>query len=411
MGTATVDLSGLETEQPVESTQPESVETPSSTEFQPENQSGQQTEQLDGRKGPQNIRGAIKAASEALPDQAGHYKELGNAYFREQAYKQHFPTPQEAATAKQLIEGVGGIEGVTTLQSRAAAIDLQDNALKAGDPAVLDSFFKDFPQGAVALAPAYMERLQKADPAAFSAAIAPHAIAMLDQAGLAQHLETALNEPDLNRKNALLKQAFDWMASQKQATKNFQAAPQKNPAEDRLKEQQTQLQQEREELFVNTVREKVNSAVTPELTKAVDQYAKQYKLSDTQKAHFQETLQNRVVKEMNGDKTYLQQVELRKQNKARTHDTIASYISSEFNRRITAAAFAVAKDVYGAPKTATAPTGVPKPGQPQTATGGAPLKVSQRPADSELDLSRPGADLLLIKGQGYTKAGKFVAWR
>jgi hypothetical protein len=377
-----------------------------------QSQQTQQEVQVDGRRGPQNVRNAIKAASEAMPEQAAHFKELGNAYFREQAYKQAFPTPQEAASAKQLIEGVGGVEGITTIQQRAASFDQQDLALKDGNPEVLDAFFKDFPEGAAALAPHYMEKLAAANPTAFSAAIAPHAISMLEQAGVGGHLDSILNETDPARAKALVQQLAEWFRGQKSNVAQLKTQPQKNPAADRITEQQKQLETEREQLFSERVSEKVTSSVNPEIQKTVDQYAKQYKLNDTQKMHFQNALQQKIVAEMNGDKTYKQQVDLRKANKGRTHDSVASYISSEFNRRLKDAAFATAKEIYGAPRgQATATTGVVKAGTPTTAPGGGPLKVSQRPPDNMLDLARPGADMDLIRGRGYTKDGRFISWR
>ena len=78
--------------------------------------------------------------------------------------------------------------------------------------------------------------------------------------------------------------------------------------------------------------------------------------------------------------------------------------------RIAAAKDAALSD-YRVDVTATPGTGQPRAGQPQTAPGGGPLRVSARPTDSQLDLNRPGADLLLIQGRGYLKDGRLVSWR
>lgn len=367
---------------------------------------------LDGRKGPANIRNSIKAASEAVPEQAGAFKELGNAYFREQAYKQHFATPQEAASAKQLIEGVGGIDGITQIQQRMSGYDAQEQGLEAGDPAVLDSFFQDYPEGAVTLFSSYADRVAKANPQAFSDMIAPHAIGMLEQAGVGNHLAGIMNETDPGRQAQMIKQLAEWYGAQKGNIAQMKQAPQKSAGDDYVKTERAKIEEERSQIFTERVQEKVNSAVTPEINKYVDQYTKSYKLSDTQKKHFQEVLQQRVIGEMNADKTYEQQVNLRKSNKTKTHDSVAGYISSEFNRRLKDAAFNVAKEVYGAPKAGTQQgTGVIKADQPKQAPGGGPLFVSQRPSDSEMDMTHPQAGIMLVAGQAYLKNGRHVTWR
>lgn len=367
---------------------------------------------LDGRKGPANIRNSIKAASEAVPEQAAAFKELGNAYFREQAFKQHFATPQEAASAKQLIEGVGGIEGITQIQQRMQGYDAQEQGLEAGDPAVLDSFFQDYPEGAVNLFSSYADRVAKANPQAFSDMIAPHAIGMLEQAGVGNHLAGILNETDPGRQAQMIKQLADWYGQQKGNVAQMKATPQKNAGDDYVKSERAKIDEERNQIFAERVQERVTSSVTPEINKFVDQYTKSYKLNDSQKKHFQEVLQQRVIGEMNNDQTYKQQVDLRKANKAKTHDSVAGYISSEFNRRLKDAAFNVAKEVYGAPRgTSQETTGVVKADQPKTAPGGGPLFVSQRPNDSEMNMDHPSAAMMLVAGQALLKNGRHVTWR
>jgi hypothetical protein len=395
-------------------TSAETQETSQSTEQadgqQPEQQG--ESEKLDGRRGPQNIRNSIKAAAEALPDHAQAFKELGNAYFREQAYKQVFPTVQEATSAKQLIESVGGLDGLAQLQERDQLYTTQDEMLREGNPEVLDDFFEDFPEGAAALAPHYLDRLAKNNPEAFSAAVVPYVVGMLENAGIGNYLASILQEQDPARAKGMVEQLARWYQQQVQGAAQLKTAAPKFPAQDRLKQEQTKIEQERENLFMEGVRTKVNASVQPELDRTIEQYTKQYKLNDTQKKYFQDIVQRRVVEELNNDATYKKQVDLRKASKSRTHDTVASYISGEFNRRLKDAAFTVAKELYGAPKAAVSQnTGVVKAGTPKSTPSGGPIYVSQRPPDAQLDLSRPGAELLLIKGQAYTKDGRFITWR
>ena len=89
METDALDFTAMETTDTAEAP----LESPVESLEHPVDAQETQAENVDGRRGPANIRNSIKAASEALPEQAQAFKDLGNAYFREQAYKQHFATP------------------------------------------------------------------------------------------------------------------------------------------------------------------------------------------------------------------------------------------------------------------------------------------------------------------------------
>ena len=420
MADAVVDLAPLDgATETTETTQGDSFETQSTDQSQQTDQSSQQQQdqqQVDGRRGPANVRGAIKTLSETAPEHAGTLKELGNSYFREQAYKQAFPTPQEATNAKQLIEGIGGVEGAAALTQRIQGYDAQDAALKEGSPEVLDAFFKDFPEGAAALAPHYLDRLSQANPQAFKDAIAPHAIAMLEQAGIGNHLLAIQNETDPARQKGLINQLAEWFKGQSanvaQIKQNSTQA--KNPAAEKLAKDREALDTEKETIFKSAVQGKVNTAVEAPIKSTVEQYTKTNKWNEKQAANFRTTLENTVIAEMQKDDTFNKQVNLRYANKTRTHDTVASYISGEFNRRMKDQAFKVSQEVnvlYGKQAGVKPGTGQVKPTTAQTAPGGGPMLVSQRPPDSELDFNRPDAEMNLIKGRAWTKGGKFVTWR
>jgi hypothetical protein len=412
MATAAVDFGPMDTE-PVQDT---GIDTSLDTqgaepEVQPEAPEGQsQTgETLDGRRGPANIRNSIKAATEALPEQAAAFKELGNAYFREQAFKQHFATPQEAASAKQLIESIGGVDGITQMQQQAQRFQAQDDFLREGNPEVLADFAKDFPEGFAALAPHYLEKLAQVNPEAFSAAVVPYAIGLLENAGMGNFIKAIAAETDPSRQKQMLAQLDQWYASAKQGATRQPAA--RNPGEERLKQQQTELEQQRQQMFTEGVQSKVNATVNPELDRFTEQTAKAYNLNDAQKQAFRARLAARIIQQMNGDQTYKKQVDLRKNAKGATHESVGSYIASEFNRRLKDAAFQEANETWGAPKRGVAqPTGVVKAGSPKTAPNGGPLFVSARPADAMMDLTRT-SDLDVIKGRAYLKDGRYVTWR
>jgi hypothetical protein len=372
-----------------------------------------QPQQITGKL----VRDAIRSMSEAHPEHAKILKALGDTHFTvATAYKAAFPTPREAQAAKSLIDGLGGVDGATSLQQRISGYDQQEAGLESGDPAVLDSFFKDYPDGAAALAPHYLERLASTNPQAFSATIAPYAISMLQQAGVDQHLAGLMNETDPARIKAGIAQLADWLGKQTQGVAQLrQQATTKAPGSDKVAQERQKLSEERENLFRSSVGERVNTLAVPALNTEVDKYAKQYKLSDDQKKHFSETLQQKIIAEMNADPNYKKQVDLRYASKSRSRETVSDFIAGEFNRRVREKAFDVVKGIYGAPKGGAQQqnqgNGVLKAGTPKTAPGGGPIKVASKPADSDLDLNRADAFDLMFKQEAWTKTGRHITWR
>lgn len=413
MATATADFAAMDDGQQAADDGQQATEVDQSTQVdtqQSEPADGQQTQvQLDGRKGPANVRGAVKAAAEALPEQAATIRQLGDAYFRADAYAKVFPKVEEAQAAKQLIEGVGGLDGITQIQQRQQQYDAQDNALKAGDPAALDAPFKEFPEGMAALAPHYLERLEKSNPEAYATTIAPHALGMLERAGVLGHVQQMAAETDPARKAQMANQLAEWVKSQGENVKQLRAAQPKNPMEGKLKEQQTALEQQQEQFFSKQVDTAVNSASAPELAKVVDQYAKTYKLNDVQKSRFGDSLAQRVVNEMLADDTFKKQDQLRRA--AKDVQKVADFRAAEFQRRLSDAAFKEAQELYGATAKPSGGTGEIKPNTAKTAPGGGPLLVSRAMNIEDLDMRKDPNGYLFIANKGYRKDGTFVTWK
>ena len=363
--------------------------------------SQQGSERTDGRKGPASVRTAIKALSESAPEHAAALKALGASHFRAEAYRKEFATPAEAASAKALITDLGGVEGLANIQQSQAHYQAQDERLKAGDPAVLDTIFSEFGEGAAQLAPAYLEKLATSNPTALQAAVVPYAISMLENAGFSNTIKAIYNESDPAKVKQMVAGMYNWFQQQAQAAGQLNAKPTKNPAEDRLKQQQTELQTERETLFTQGVSGKINTSLRPQIDRTIDQLAKKNKWNDEQKAEFGVRLANDIDRQMKADKTYISQTGIRYAAKNRTHDSVANYIAGEYMRVLNSkdgamkseAAFNRLIGKQTGTKQGTG-TGVVKPTTPQTAVGGGPVRVSQRPSDDAIDFSKTDTSLL-----------------
>lgn len=378
----------------------------------------QGTERTDGRKGPASMRSTIKSLAEAHPENAAQIKALADSHFRAEAFKAAFPGGvAEAQSVKNLVESVGGVDGLANMQQSQAHYQAQDELLRVGDPAALENAFKEFPEGLAALAPSYLEKLATANPQALQAAVVPYAISMLEHAGFTNALKAIYNESDPAKVKQLVNGMYQWFGQQAQAAGQLNAKPAKNPAEDRIKQQETALQTEREQLFTESVSTKITTSLRPQIDKTVDQLAKKNKWNDEQKAEFTQRLSNDIDRQMKADKTYMGQVGIRYAAKNRSHDSVANFIAGEYLRVLnskdgamkTEASFNRLIGKQTGTKQGTG-NGVVKPTTPQTAPGGGPVRVSQRPSDDAIDFSKTDT-LSLMKSEAWLKNGRRVSWR
>jgi hypothetical protein len=362
------------------------------------------------------IRDAVRALSEEHPEQAKLLKELADEHFKmESTYKKMFPTPEAASEAKELIEAVGGVDGVRGLQERIEAYDAQDNMLNIGDPKVLDEIFTQFPQGAAALAPAYLEKLAATDGQAFTNAVAPYVINMLHTAGVFNHLAGLLEEKDPERLTQGIQKLAEYFNGQINGVKSLRAkaaANQGNAGNSAIEKERAALTAEKNQIFIDRVQSAAVAKITPTANATIAQQTKNFKLSETQVAHYKETLDKKIFDALNANKTYQNQLKIRISAKGVTPESLADYQAGEYNRVMKEIAFDVAKGIFGSPKGAAGQ--VKKPGAKpviEAQVQGKPILVSAQPADNNIDWNRPDAENNFIHNVAYLKNGRFVTWR
>lgn len=379
--------------------------------------SGEVTQQqaqpaADGRRGPKEYRDAARAADQALPEHAKTIREMVANMARFNEYQTVFPNVNDARSAKELLDAFGGPAGAAELQQRISGYDAQEQGLESGDPAVLDSFFQDYPQGAATLAGPYLERLDKLNPQALREAVGPYAVRMLAEAGIPGYVASIMQETDAGRVQGMVKQLHEWMQGQSQAVQQLGRTQQSSPEAQRFQKEREQLQRERDTVFQDAVDTQAESIARPEVEKIIQQYAKPYKLSQSQMDHYRDSLVRAAIDSMNANQTYKSQMDVRKGAKNRTVQGLASYMAGEFTRSARDLADKTIKAIYG-----NAPNGAAQQGngevratEARTAPGGGPLKITYVPTNDQLDTSKPNFEMMRIQGRGYLKNGRFVDW-
>src|SRR6185437_14417680 len=143
-------------------------------------------------------------------------KELRKAFNSHVQYSQHFQTPVEAQEAKSTIEALGGVEGISALQSKAQAIDLVDEGIASGNKEIIDDIFADsgLSKGfADKLLPYALDKLEEVNPKAYDSVMRGHVVGALESAGLNDVFTAVLGALQNNKPEdakGLIQRAQQW---------------------------------------------------------------------------------------------------------------------------------------------------------------------------------------------------------
>jgi hypothetical protein len=364
-----------------------------------------------GEMSLKQLRDAVKSLSEASPEHAPALKRMLDDAARYRAMTETFPDVDTARSTKAALDAVGGVEGISALQELASAVEETDGQLEAGDPAVLDSIFEDAPEGAVKLAPAYLNKLEKVNPEAFMSAMLPHFVRYMSNnnfdnvlAGLAESTK------DNAGATPFVRSMQSWWDEQKRSGQKFNEdalAPERS----KLKEGWTKLEQQQLETFRSEVGRDVESHSFRELGTRLRPYLANANIPDRMKRDIAQSAIDELGRALETDS---KTVEAMMRTKSRDRGKIVGYVNS----RVSAVADAVVRQVvkdYGLSPGKATPVKPPatKPSGPPPVPKSAAefIKVAQRPSDDEIDWEAPGARNAVITGKAKLRNGKYVRWR
>lgn len=116
-----------------------------------------------------------------------------------------------------------GIDAVSALQDSARDVELADQMIANGDPAIWEQFGDEFNGGLAKLAPSLLARVAQADPEAYQAAILPHLVGTLAKSELVSSFNALVDIMD-QQPPAYLTDAQKAAFRQEQWTKAIAAA-------------------------------------------------------------------------------------------------------------------------------------------------------------------------------------------
>lgn len=372
-----------------------------------------QEEQADG---PKDVTEALKALRAQNPKVA---EALRKAHFGHQQYAKSFPTPAEAQQAKESLESIGGFEGITALQSKAASVDLIDEGIASGNKELIDDIFSDanLSKGfAEKLIPYSLDKLQESNPKAYESVMRPHVVASLEEAGLGavfQYVIQALegNKPE-DAKNIVLR-AKQWLDGEKQQAQRAKPAAD-DPERMKLENDRKEFEKQRDQQFKDDVNRDVLSHRDTEIEKALAPYLKIRKLAGETKDDFVTGVRNEVKAILFKDASYNNQIKAHFSNPKRDKNQIATYMKSKVQGAVPQAVESVWKRRgYGASPRTVRPN--PNGTGGNTATRGGVVTLAKKPGIDELDQTVPNWMENFMARRGTMAGGQFkgrqVTWK
>lgn len=415
-GTEIAEESGGEEE----ITEGEGAEETPEGERPPEGEEGEEPgEQPPARALPTQLRKALREFTAGNPEFAKKFprleRELTAAMFKaSQADK--LGGLQTLRGAAELLETHGGAEGIQQMAEEVEASRMMEEGFQQGDPVLIDTWSKEYPDGFKALVGPALEKLASLDLPAHDRAISGPMFQTLDRCGVIQtvnDLDNAITGErweDIQRHFGALKEFL--IGLRNFATKAKAPDPLKGERE-KLEQERGEIQTERQRTFYGGVRTNVNTQVM--------QYTNKLLRQELAGKRLRVETANRVRKQINEDLAAAVNTAPGYAEKYKAimntgdHNRATQFIVANARQRLPQVVKRVLRDFnLGGGQRAGGG------GLPRRVAGGGPrttgTTVAGRPKTSEIDFTRTDKSRYLASigegrhGQAWRKDGKLAKW-
>lgn len=248
----------------------ETTETPgevSGGEDEPPPAEGEEAERATGRALPTEIRRALRELSAERPEFAKRFpgleRQITAALFKAgQADK--LGGLQQLRETAELLETHGGADGIRDMAEEIEASRMMEEGFQQGDPVLVDTWAKEYPDGFKALVGPALEKLEALDLAAHDRAISGPMYKALDRCGVigtVGALENAIageRYEDIQKHFGELKQ---FLSELRQFATRAKAPDPLKGEREKIDLERQEVQTERQRMFYGGVRGQVNTQV------------------------------------------------------------------------------------------------------------------------------------------------------
>jgi len=353
----------------------------------------------DGRKMPDAIKKSFAALKAVNPEAA---KELKGVYWANQDYRAAFPTVPEAVAAKEIIEEIGGPEGVQEIAAEREEWGNIDKQYAEGSGDFIKTIAESNPEAFVKIAPHAINEWASRAPEQYAYFAQSLTVNMLKNAGIPDQLEraysAAADNPPLQ---AQIAGVYNSIVDMHEKAQQF-AQKRPDPEREKLTQERQEFEQQRRGSFEEGVARQAESYLTEKMKPEVERILGGRKIDDEARGTIQTLVTQEVQRRLAEIPGFADKLEAF----YRTGDAQKSidYIKAQYNRILPEATKKVVAPLY---RNIATPVIKPKPA---VATNGSPairseVTLKEMPEWKDIDFSKCStADV--ASGWAILKSGK-----
>lgn len=363
----------------------------------------------DGRAVPDQVKKALAKLRETDPKAAEIAR---RAYYEASDYKRVFPNVSAARDARDLIEAVGGEDGITNLRSEANEYAAELKAMGQGDPRVVDDLARDFPDALAPLISHGISKLQQSNPDMYLRSVAAPAASeilrltaeslggysLIDALRRTEELIMDAKQPEtLQFVKAMRKWASDVEALGKQRPANGT-----DPREKSIQEKEQALAQKEKAIFIGNASGRVKTLGTEAINRQLAPLLKGKTLTKQQRDDLSANIHTHLFDQFKTNQAY----------QDRMRDMIADGDVKGIERYVRG--MLTPERVSKSVKAVWGLRGFSQPAKKAAAVNNNSVqRVTQKPASEQIDWSKDKSKMRFYGGEATLLpkfGGKVVRW-
>lgn len=356
----------------------------------------------DGRKMPDGLKKAIASLKATNPEAA---KQIKGLFWADQEYRAAFAKPADAVAAKNLIDEIGGQEGIQSIQAEREEWSQIDSAFAEGKPDFVKGLAEGNPEAFLKTAPHVINEFQARAPEQYQYYANNVAINTLAATGITiPNLAAAYQSyKDNPQAQAIIAEVHNALAGLKEKATAFETKRNSvDPEREKLNQEKAQFESQRRANFESGVAEKAEKYRDEKIQPEINRIIGNRKIDEAAMKGYQKMVQDEVARmlgevpgfEKNLDAHY------------RTGDAAKSeaYIKAQYNRILPIAAKVIEPFLKNIPA-AKGPTPGAKTATPGKPAGAGEVVLKEMPDYSQIDFTKcTVADVM--QGKAVLKSGK-----
>jgi hypothetical protein len=368
---------------------------------QPENEG-------DGRVLNPELRSHLKQLKAVNPRLE---KAIRGTFFALNSFKQAFPGGvQEAQQFKTELQAFGGFEGIKSIQESSTKLQEIDGKLEKGDPSVVDGLSEMLPVEAYpAIAGKFLDTFGAKDAEGYQRMMSGIIANTFEASGVPFHLQRIEDFIQFGKTEEavkLLREVGNWANGFRQTASTKPQPKPVDPNAEKFQQERQALEQEKTQIFTQTVSTELGSWSTNRITELAGQYLKGRNLNADQKQALEAKVLGKVKAAQMGNKEFA--ANFQKYYSAKDKDGLLKFVKADADKLLPNAvkdSFRVLFSDFGA-KAQPKPVDGAKP--PAAADAGF-IKVSGPPHPDTVNLKATDFRMRM-HSQAILKDGRRVTW-